>query len=220
MSTFNLVVGVPSGSTWHAQFGLSLVNMMAAFNVQRVADYERQSARVVNVRSSILPNNRLNLVKAARAANASHLLFLDSDHTFPKDLVHRLARHHKLIVAANCVTKQIPASPTARGKAEDPEGVPIFTDLNSRGLESVWRIGTGVMLIHMSVFDKIGLDVWGMHYLPRDCTYQGEDWAFCAAVEQAKIPLYIDHDVSKEIGHIGSYEYTVNVVGTVVEEEL
>lgn len=218
MGKFNLVIAVPSGSTWQAQFGVDLVNLIACFNTKRVADYSSQSARVVNVRSSILSNNRMNLVKAARAAGATHMLFLDTDHTFPSDLPHRLAKHHKMIVAANCVTKNIPASPTARAKANDPRGVPVYTDPESTGLEQVWRIGTGVMLINLHVFDRIGLGVWGMLFLTGEDTYQGEDWTFCAACEEAGIPLYIDHDVSKLVGHLGIYEFTHDVVGHYAQE--
>ncbi len=220
MSTFRLVVGVPSGNSWDARFGVDLVNLMTGFTSQKIQHYSSQSAQLVNVRSSILPNNRLNLVKTARAAGATHLLMLDSDHTFPRDLPHRLAAHHKMVVAANCVTKTIPASPTARAKSDDPKGFPIYSDSDSTGLQEVWRIGTGVMLINMNVFEKIGLGVWDMKYLPFDETYQGEDWTFCAACEKAGIPLYIDHDLSKQVGHVGSYEYTHDVVGQLVSTEV
>ena len=123
MAHFSCLVGVPSGSHWIAQFGVDLVNLFNKFNTVRVADYHRQSLQLANVRSSVLPQNRLNLVKAAQDLEATHLLFLDSDQTFPPDLIHRLAAHHKLVVAANCVTQTIPASPTARAFCEtDPRG--------------------------------------------------------------------------------------------------
>ena len=210
---FHCVVGIPSGASWNAQFGVDLVNLVASFTAKRVGLAKEQSLRVVNVRSSLLPKNRLDIVKAAKQLKATHLLFIDSDQTFPRDLVHKLARHEKMIVAANVATKTIPAQPTARGKCEDPKGVPVYTDQGSTGLEKVWRIGTGIMLINMKVFDKIPSDVWAMKYLPHADTYQGEDWTFCEACEEAGIPLYIDHDVSQEIGHVGNYEFTHGVVG-------
>jgi hypothetical protein len=219
MTAFRLLIGVPSGASWNAQFGVDLVNLISAFTSKRVADYSSQSVRVANVRSSILPNNRLNIIKAGIASSSTHVLFIDSDQTFPADLPHRLAVHHKMVVAANCVTKQIPASPTARAKSADPRGVPVYTDPASKGLEQIWRIGTGVMLVNLAVFQKIGLGVWHMQYLPEEETYQGEDWTFCAACEAAGIPLYIDHDVSKLVGHVGSYEFTHDVVGQLRGEE-
>lgn len=208
-----VLVAIPSGQSWNAQFGVDLVNLVGNFPQERTPGFRSQELRVANVRSSILSNNRLNLVKSALAAKAHYILFLDTDQTFPKNLIQRLVAHRKLVVAANCVTKQIPANPTARGKSADPKGVPIYTDPESTGLEPVWRIGTGVMLIKMSVFAKIGLGVWDMQYLPESQTYQGEDWTFCAACEKAGIPLYVDHDISKEIGHVGNYEFKHDVVG-------
>lgn len=74
-------------------------------------------------------------------------------------------------------------------------------------------MGTGVMLIAMSVFDKIGMGVWDMKYLPEVDTYQGEDWSFCEACERAGIKIYVDHGLSREVGHVGNYEYTHDVVG-------
>lgn len=216
MAHFSCLVGVPSGSHWIAQFGVDLVNLFNKFNTTRVADYSRQSLQLANVRSSVLPQNRLDLVKAAQDRDATHLLFLDSDQTFPPDLIHRLASHHQQIVAANCVTKTIPATSTARAFSEkEPRGIPIYSDPDSHGLEQVWRIGTGIMLVHMSVFDRVPEDCWEMRFLPGPKRYQGEDWAFCEACEKAGIPIFIDHDVSKLVGHVGNYEYTTAVIGEV-----
>lgn len=212
---FRCVVGVPSGASWSARFGVDLVNLVSAFTMEKVPGYTEQSLRVINVRSSILSKNRADIVREAQRGYATHLLFLDTDQTFPKDLIHRMARHGKLIVAANVATKTIPAQPTARAKAENSQGIPVFTDPGSTGLEPVWRIGTGVMLINMQVFDKVAGDLWSMKYLPEHDTYQGEDWTFCSMCEGAGVPIYIDHDVSKEIGHVGDFEFTHDVVGTV-----
>lgn len=216
---FSVAVGIPSGQYWLAQFGVDLISLVSAFTNKKVAGYKSSELRVVNVRSSILSKNRHDLVKAAQALKVSHLLFLDTDHTFPPDLIHRLASSHRLVVAANCVTKQIPANPTARRKnPTNPKGDPVYTDPDSRGLEEVWRVGTGVMLVNMKVFDKIGIGVWDMKYLPEEGTYQGEDWSFCEACEKAGIPLYVDHDVSKLVGHVGNYEFTHDVVGVLASQ--
>lgn len=216
--SFRCVVGVPSGANWNAQFGVDLVNLVSAFTMHKVPGYSKQSLQVVNVRSSILSKNRLDIVKEALKLRATHLLFLDSDQTFPKNLAHRLAAHRKLIVAANIATKVIPAQPTARAKGASGTGTPVYTDQESAGLEQVWRVGTGVMLINMQVFYKVRGDLWAMKYLPECDTYQGEDWTFCACCEEAGIPIFIDHDVSKEIGHVGNYEFTHAVVGQLVDE--
>ena len=209
-----VVVGVPSGNTWNAKFGVDLVNLVASFTQKPVRGYRSQSLQVVNVRSSILSKNRLDLVNAAKQLRASHLLFLDSDQTFPRSVIHQLAQHNKLVVAANIPTKQIPANPTARAFEEgNPKGKLVYSDELAVGLERVWRVGTGVMLINMRVFDQLSGDLWSMKYLPEADTYQGEDWTFCQKCEESGIPIYVDHDLSKQIGHVGDYEFTHDVVG-------
>lgn len=214
-----VVVGVPSGQHWIAQFGVDLGSLMVQFYMTRVQGYKSQELRVANVRSSILPKNRLDCIKVAKANKADYLLFLDSDHSFPSNLLHRLIAHGKPIVAANCVTKTIPAKTTARGFEEgNPQGVPIFSDEGKHGLEEVWRIGTGVMLIRKDAFSVIPHDVWGMVYKPEADTYQGEDWSFCEAAQRLGIPIFVDHDISREVGHIGNYEYTHDVVGEIFKE--
>lgn len=218
--TFRCIVAVPSGQHWLAQFGVDLINLFNYFPTARVAGYRSQELRLVNVRSSILSKNRLDAVKAAKQYHATHILFIDTDHTFPKDLVQRLARPGYAVNAVNCVTKQIPACPTARKKsATDPKGEVVYSDVGDDSHEQVWRVGTGVMLIAMSVFDKIGMGVWDMKYLPEVDTYQGEDWSFCEACERAGIKIYVDHGLSREVGHVGNYEFTHDVVGELREAQ-
>jgi len=210
-----VLVGIPSGNLWHAKFGLSLASLMVRFAMVQVPGYASQELRVANIRSSILPRNRLDIVKAAKAEHADYLLFLDCDHVFPPDLLHKLLAHGKPVVAANCVTKQIPAQTTARAEGNGEQGVPVFSDPDKEGLEQVWRVGTGVMLIHSSVLAKIPHSCWGMTYREELDTYQGEDWGFCHACEAAGIPIFVDHTQSRRVGHEGYFNFTHDVVGEV-----
>lgn len=215
MSTARIVIGVPSGHLWEARFGTCLVSLVAQLALKPIPGFHKTTCQVVNVRSSILPKNRLDIVKAAKQVNATHLLMVDTDHTFPEDLLHKWIPQGKLCLAANCVIKRIPSGPTARRKVEgNLQGEPVYSDPDSTGLEQVWRVGTGVVLFNMQVFDKVGNEAWEMPYLAHADSYQGEDWTFAAAMEKAGIPIWIDHDMSKRIGHLGIFEYTHDVVGT------
>ncbi len=217
--TLRVLIGVPSGTTWQAQFAVDLISLCTYFTMQKVPTYRAQELRVANVRSSILPKNRLDIVKAALACKADYLLFLDCDHTFPRDLLHLLLAHGKPIVAANCVTKSIPSSPTARlFNPDDPQGIPVYTDART-DLEQVWRVGTGVMLIRRDVLEKIPGSAWAMKYLPGEDTFQGEDWSFCEACQELDIPIFVDHYLSRKVGHLGNFEYTHDVVGVVCNDQ-
>ena len=74
-------------------------------------------------------------------------------------------------------------------------------------MQKVWRVGTGVMLIKLSVFDKLEQPWFPVEWNPALNDYTGEDWAFCAALERAGIPIHIDAGLSREIGHVGDFRY-------------
>jgi hypothetical protein len=41
----------------------------------------------------------------------------------------------------------------------------------------------------------------------------------CETLREKGFKIYVDHDLSKEVGHLGLYEYTHNVVGTLMTAE-
>jgi hypothetical protein len=212
-----LVIAVPSRDEWLAKFGMSLLFMVQQLNNQ-IPGFAEQQAVVLNKRGSILAQMRQKIIEQALAMQATHVLFVDSDQTFPADLVHRLLQHNVPVVACNVATKTIPSSPTARAKGDTPAGVPVPTLETSTGLQKVWRIGTGVMLIDLRIFKRPGMEApwFSQRWDETIGEYVGEDWAFCEKLESAGVHIYIDHDVSKEIGHVGTMEYDHSLV--VVEE--
>ena len=222
MQDLNVAVIVPSGTTWHAEFAVSLIGLMGYFPRNKVPGYRSSEIRVVNIRSSLLPKSRLDGLKSAKAINASHLLYLDSDHTFPPYMLNKLLRWNKDIVAANCVTKSIPAMTTARYfNPSDPQGTPVFSDAGEmKILDRVWRVGTGVMLLSRKAYMQIPHDAFAVKYMPGADTYQGEDWTMCEALEKAGVPIYVDHLVSREVGHVGNLNYKHDYVGTIKREEI
>lgn len=212
--SYNVLVAVPSMSTWHAEFAMSLIGMLVHFQNNPVNGSRIHQIQVANKRGSILPNLRLQLMKAAKEVNATHLLWLDCDHVFPADLLNRLLSPEKDVVAVNCVVKTIPSMPTARAfDPDDIKGQPVYTDFDSHGLERVWRIGTGIMLMSARAFNQVPHDAFGMIYVESSDSYRGEDWGLCDALQAVGCPIFIDHDLSKEVSHIGNYNYNHDVVG-------
>lgn len=222
MQDINILVVVPSGPHWLAEFGVSLIGLIGYFTNTPVAGTKPSSLRVVNIKGSVLPNSRLQGLKAAKAIDASHLLFLDSDHTFPATLLHQLLYWKKDVVAVNCVTKCLPALTTARTfNPANTQGDPVFSDAEKRGLlDRVWRVGTGVMLLSRKAYLQIPHDAFTMMYKPDADVYQGEDWTMCEALEKAGVPIYVDHGLSREVGHVGALEYVHDYVGQIVREEV
>jgi hypothetical protein len=159
---------------------------------------------------------RWKAVKLALRENFSHVLFIDVDQSFPKDLVHRWVAANVDVIAANVATKRVPSQPTARyaPKADSPPGgEPVYTDDKSKGLEKVWRVGTGVMMVRTSVFRKITEPLFEVKWKEEVSDYQGEDWSMVECFERAGVDIWVDHDVSKLVGHWGKMNYTHALVG-------
>lgn len=215
-----LLIGTPNMGEWTAEYGMSLVNMMGYLMANPVLGYREQMMKPMQVKGSIISRGRLQIQKEAIKSGYSHVLFIDADQDFPRDTAHRLLAADKDVIGCNIATKQIPASPTARKKGRNLGGEPVYTDPDSRGLERVWRLGCGIMLIRVSVLKKIGFGVWEIKYEPEIEDYRGEDWSLCQALESAGYEIWIDHTLSEQIGHWGKYRYTHEVVGEKVLEEV
>ena len=57
---------------------------------------------------------------------------------------------------------------------------------------------------------------WFTHGLNAEGGDIGEDIMFCRALRAAGHQIFIDHDVSKEVGHVGTYTYRT-IADAVVE---
>lgn len=206
--TFNVAICIPATPQSYNHFWLSVLTVLAALNREKVMGYYNSGAFVLQKVGSILPQLRYQLVKEAIEKGATHVLFVDSDQTFPAQLVHCLARHHKPVVACNVATKVLPSKPTARNKSTSWWGGDVvYTCPDSKGIEQVWRIGCGVMLIDVEVFKTLPKPWFNLKYVPENDDFMGEDWYFCELLEAAGVPIFIDHDASKRVGHIGPFTF-------------
>ena len=208
MKPLVLAICIPAHPQSYNQFWLSVQTVVAALGKEKVRGYNSCTVFILQKVGSILPQLRYQLVKEAIERGATHVLFVDSDQTFPAQLVHCLARHHKPVVACNVAIKTLPSKPTARNKSETWWGGDVvYTLPESKGLEQVWRIGCGVMLIDVSVFKDLPKPWFHLKYMEKNDDFMGEDWYFCELLEAAGIPIFIDHDASKRVGHIGPYVF-------------
>lgn len=205
----HLVIGVPSGDQWDREFGLSLATLTAVLANSRDPEV---TFHIANSKGSILPELRHNIVEGALQAQATHILWIDSDQKFPHDTFHRLYKWKKPMVGCNVATKKFPSSPTARLKDETDYGKPLFTTDKTFGLREVWRLGFGVMLCETRVFRRISPPWFQISWLPGYSRYQGEDWEFCRLCEKHDIPVYVDQGLSYEIGHAGRCVYDHKLV--------
>lgn len=213
-----IVLGFPSNGRWVGDFGISALNMSAYFMANKVGEYKSQVLVPAHTKGSILPRSRLNIVKMAFEKEATHVAMIDTDQTYPRHTLHDLVLADKDIIGCNIATKEIPASPTARKKGSDLGGDLVYTDPDSPRFEKVWRLGCGIMLIKMKVFQKLGLNCWEILWKEELQDYQGEDWRFCELAEAAGFEIWVDHKLSDEVGHVGDYNFKHDVVGEKIKE--
>jgi len=68
------------------------------------------------------------------------------------------------------------------------------------------------MLIDLEVFEKVSRPWFAITWKPEIDDYEGEDWHFCAKAEKAGFGIYIDHQLSSQIGHWGDMKYDLNLI--------
>jgi hypothetical protein len=195
-----VMIATPCTDSVKAGFALDLA-MLYGLVCRHSDDVE---AAIMQNRGTIIPQQRATLVDAAQRYGATHLLWLDSDMRFPKDTLFRLLKHNQPIVAANYARRRHPALPTAEHRDKGH----LFSTDDATGLEAVTQCGFGVMLTRMDVFQKISEPWFQIGYTSNDHQYVGEDFFFCAKARKAGFEILIDHDLSKEIRHVGEMDYT------------
>lgn len=194
----------------HTGFTHDLVIATARFLMSSDMDIQ-----VILHRNTILARSREEITRRAlKNPDVTHLLWIDTDMRFPPDLFERLIAHNKQFVAANCSKRTRPALPTAFKKAGNTIKRRVPEDSDT-GLEQVDGVGAAIMLHKREVYEKIPQPWWETPWQqvgPDKWEMLGEDVLFCAKCANADIPIYIDHDLSWEIGHIGEHEYTMQDV--------
>lgn len=194
-----LVIGGPTRDTVPAAFAVDLAHLYAT---------TRDAGQWSSVTLGFIQSTYVHVGRQAvleRALwdweRASHVLWLDTDMRFPDTAALQLLAHNRSIVAANCVMKDPRILFTA-----EREGQRIETRPDSTGLEAVDSIGLAVMLMRTDVVAELPRP-WFQHGRTDAGVDIGEDRMFCRALRAAGHEIWIDHDLSKEIGHVGQYTY-------------
>lgn len=149
--------------------------------------------RMIFHRGSMVPRQRQKAAEDFLSTQDTHLLFIDSDMTFPADVIPRLLAHDKPVVACD-YRRRVPPHDCVTTWGEGP--VP------TSGLVPAVSLATGVMLIECSVFSKLSLPYFNYFWNGKELVT--EDTYFSYWCAQAGIPLFVDLDLSREVGHLAS----------------
>lgn len=187
-------IAFPSGDLVNVRFVKSLLDLLS---------YSSDSINIfwANFVSSRITDNRNNLVKHAQNGNASHILFVDSDMTFPPDALARLLAYDLDIVCATASKRD--------ESCRDMIGIPVHGEdaLTSKVMVEMESVGLPFMLIKMDVFGKIAKPYFAEP--ENNGEVVPEDAYFCHKVRMAGIKIVCDLALSMNMGHIGIKEYTI-----------
>lgn len=194
-----VAVCVPSNDMVHADFAMCLAAL--AFST-------RNPIALLNTKGSLIVTNRNTLVEQAAQLECEWLLFLDSDMLFPRDTIARLIAHDKDIVGATYCKRVPPYEMLGRTLTGDQLEV-------ASGLVEVAGLPTGCLLVRRTVFEKLcrpyfrtpAHEEGEIDGLPAHI--EGEDYYFCRVAREAGFSVWLDVDLTMQLGHIGQHVFAI-----------
>jgi len=191
----SLAICTASGREPRWPYAFAMARMMGSVRSFKRATYQIELGYATDIA-------RCRLVRMVRQEHYSHTLFVDDDMSFPADGAERLFAHGKHIIAANYTCRVFPVLPLS-----GHNGMRVFSK-GKTGLQQVDYAPTGFMLIDNSVFDKLDMPWFQTTFQPHDPeNWMSDDVWFCNKARAAGFEIWVDHDLSNEIGHVGTMEF-------------
>jgi len=195
-----VTICVPCRDTVHSMFTYSLTQLVQWSN------HTKQLVNLLMETGSIIAQQRSRLADAAIANGSTHILWLDSDMSFPATTLETLLSHDLDIVACNYSKRSAPFTGTAYSKFGQWDSWLRYNDVNPR-LQPVDGVGMGCMLVKTSVFQKIPRPCFNITWSEEFGGFFGEDFYFCGLAREAGYQVMIDTILSQNIKHIGSSSF-------------
>jgi hypothetical protein len=183
---------VPSGDMVHARF------MVALTSAIQWAGRVGIETVLINPRSALIATGRQMGVEAALLRGCSHIWWLDSDMVFPPAALGVLFRTEEDVVGATYVRRQSPPTLTHR----ELNGAEPFV---GKGVREVETLPSGCLLVAARVYGDLEKPYYRCSY--EDGREVGEDVNFCRAVRATGRSIWLDADLSQDIGHVGVHIY-------------
>jgi hypothetical protein len=198
----SVAILVPARDTVMTSFAYDLARAMS-FHTATTDD----RVLLYTSHGTLIASQRMELARQALEEKADYLLWLDSDMRFPRETIGHLMLRDKPIVAANYATRRMPVKPVAMMDNNGEIGR-VYTAPDSEGLQPVDYIGMGVMMVKREVFEKVEAPWFAIPYSTVGNHYIGEDVFFCSKAREAGYEVLVDHDLSHQVKHIGTFEYS------------
>lgn len=192
-----VLIGVPCTETVRCEFAQCLAGL-THHNAQKLIH-----SPSCFITSSVLHDSRNKLIKTMLTdpsiEGCEWMVFIDSDMIFPNDAIERLLNHppHVKVVGVNYCSRIEPYKPTAIGFYGS-----VYSTEASTGLEEIESMGMGLVAVHRDVIETLEMPYF--NWVTGKNSFLGEDVYFFNRIRQNGFTVYVDHDLSKEIYHVGS----------------
>jgi len=215
-----VAICLPTHDMVPAGFMYDLTQMVGVWCATAVADGHSDLA-INMVQATIIHAGREELAQQAILGEATHLLWCDTDHRFPKDALHRLFMHRKDIVGINYSMRRFPPDFVAFESidVENRKLKKLVTDENSTGLQKAAAIGFGLTLVKTEVFLAMEKPWFDFTWIGPGAEWTGEDVHFCQKATELGYDIWVDADLSKECTHIGQFQYRLEHAACITEEQ-
>lgn len=194
----NILIAVPSARNWHVKFGHHACELMYFLGSQNI------ETSIVTLQYPLISISRQNALESAIEREATHLLFLDDDMTFPVKTVEFLISRNEDCVLTNYARK----SGKIKTNTVNLEGDNYVYSTGKTGIEEVSFGGLGVSLIKTSCFKDIPKPHFEILWNDEKQSYDGEDYYFFKKLKDNGTKIYVDHDASNLITHAGTVYHT------------
>jgi hypothetical protein len=201
LADVRLFVSVVSARQWPARFGESLANL--GFHL----GYSRLGGRLGGLRMCIARQAHPSMTRndhlvQALAEGFTHFLSLDDDQTFPGDVVERMLAAEKPVVTCNYRKKVMEVEYVC----SDIDGR-MLDSTHRTGIERIRMMGMGMALIDLAALADVPAPYFGAIWNVDTGKYVIEDEFFCRLLWARGVEVWCDHDLSRQIGHVGEHEY-------------
>lgn len=215
-----VAICVPADDMCVSSFALDLAKLYG-FTHRFIQEGVISDLGLLMSRGTYVHTGRQALAEEALAAGADYTFWLDSDMRFPKDALVRLLMHEKPFVACNYPKRGVPPEFVAikRVTTKDDPGEVFKTLPDSEGLEEAEAVGFGCALIRRDVFERMDKPWFFFRWDQETGKHVGEDVFFCQRARESGTAILVDHDLSKEITHTGSFDYSIGHAAAFYEED-
>jgi hypothetical protein len=187
-----------------------MVGMISHFLTTPVTDDPEEQRIVLYdlMIGSMITNGRETMMRQViESGSATHMLFVDDDMGWKPDILNTAISRDKDIVLANYRRKMHPWTFTARvsdGNGGDQE---CITNDAKNDLEPALFGGFGFCLMKVDKIAQIAEPRFDNQWIEIRKAFTTEDICFMDKARWYGLEVYVDHEISKKVWHVGDFVY-------------